>query len=1151
MKIVDSTKSFTDVSRRSFLKGTAALGTTAALYGCGSDSSDDVYYSDPVDTVTPDPELEYKVVYGTGTHNCGGRCVSKLFVRNGRIARIMTDESTMAYDGTYLDTNSRNLPQTRSCSRCRSYRYRVHHPGRLRYPLKQMGKRGDLTSFVRVSWDEALKDILTKHKAVYDKYGVDGIHVLYDSSANNGVQGRDAMETIYKYLPGNAYKWEFGSYSTHQWSYIGVGYTGMSDGFNHNNVCTYTKTLILWGDNSMTTANNTAYAFGMLSRDMKSNNPDSQIVYIGPEFSDTGIVTADKWVVSKPFTDPALIAGMIYHMLDNTFNADGTIKADPWLDVNYLDTMVYGFFDSPAYGLGDDGVIGAAGTGNRDVPAVPKGRSYCSWIRGNATGPNYVVNNTPSDTTIANYTANRLATLDPAFPRWSPCSYQVTKGANTFYKMKKEFQTPKTPAWASAITGVPEDTIKELARLCCKNKPMGCTWSGGQQKQHDGIANLFAVQALHIVTGNVSEYGVAHARVPGPSTVSAKGGLPSITNANIAVDIPAMPNRARFSCTAWHTTIKGTYASELKANGYRAKYIPNWTSANAGTIATGDGDIYWDDAGSKARLLTWDRSNDPAGKKVNAVTVGSKTYYQWKADPSDPSKPLISGIRLLYNSASNIVINQHENSNDSADMLEHLNPCVYNDADTFCMVTFDNFLSPTARWSDYVLPMSTTFEHPNIATPNATSPYFAEQAVNPPGESKQAWSLGVDVLQKYSNLFPGDVGTAVISNAAAKYAGGDVNNSIEGIARQKYYTGPYADPTSPFYQKSWEEYLKNPVLVHRSNDHTIPVPANYAVKRGYHNMSAAERLNPYIKNTANFYIATNTYEKGGYAGAASGTGSANGDFADVSTAPAPSLRYQVYSPILVWQYENQLNRWLEYFGQAGLSKAGQHNTDFEGDPIVIQIPAYYAYQDYFMEAYGNDPAKLTDLPFLLTTTHDKFRSHSSLAENPLMRELCHRVPGQDDKGRPLSGNDWGYYAMAPKEYAPGGTGTYPYLAAAIEADGTVKPENKDIASYSEIFINEDDGKELLGLKDGDLVLVENPIGAVQCVAHLTRRCARGYVGLHQGNWYDPRKGIQNSYNHPTVDVGGNCNTLMASQPSRIDHGNGQQSAMVKITKVNL
>ena len=137
------------VSRRSFLKGTAALGAMAALkmaaqilYTGGADSSTNVEI----------PETgEVKYFYGSSGHNCGGRCVSRAEVINGKIKRILTDESLYTSDGTYIDPESRNFPQTRSCSRCRSYKYRLYHPGRLLYPLKQTKTRGDLSGFKRIT----------------------------------------------------------------------------------------------------------------------------------------------------------------------------------------------------------------------------------------------------------------------------------------------------------------------------------------------------------------------------------------------------------------------------------------------------------------------------------------------------------------------------------------------------------------------------------------------------------------------------------------------------------------------------------------------------------------------------------------------------------------------------------------------------------------------------------------------------------------------------------------------------------------------------------------------------------------------------------------------------------------------------------------
>ena len=123
-------------------------------------------------------------------------------------------------------------------------------------------------------------------------------------------------------------------------------------------------------------------------------------------------------------------------------------------------------------------------------------------------------------------------------------------------------------------------------------------------------------------------------------------------------------------------------------------------------------------------------------------------------------------------------------------------------------------------------------------------------------------------------------------------------------------------------------------------------------------------------------------------------------------------------------------------------------------------------------------------------------------------------------------------------FAVGKSGEYPVLNSTIKSDGTVNAENKEIASYTEIWMSKSVAEER-GIANGDLVEVYNPIGKVRCVAKISRRCASGFVGLHQGCWYDP---------DPVdgIDDGGCANTLMAQRPSRVDHGNGQQSAMVWI-----
>ncbi len=1154
-------------SRRSFLKGLTAVSATAALYGCGS-SADTEYVTVPSDSGGGDSESEVELTYayGSSTHNCGGRCVSKAYSSNGRVVRIMNYEEDVTGAGEYINPNSRNVPQTRPCSRCRSYRYRLNHPGRLCYPLKQTKKRGDLTGFERITWEQALYEIVTKHKVVTDTYGLDGIYVLYDSAANAGVQGRDACEVAYRFMgyvdgvgeAGGHWKDQFGTYSTHQNSYIGTGYTGVNSQTSANDVANNSNTLVMFGYNSCTTANNNANSMVQVAKDMKKRG--GKVYWIGPEFSDTGIVMADEWFASKPFTDPALIAGMVYHMLDNTFDlATGAIKSNPWLDIDWLDTMVYGFFDSPAYNLTEaTGVIaaqsGPAAAGTRNVDSVPAGRSYCSWVLGNNNAAQVY---SPTGT---NYTARQFNGIDGSFKRWAACSYTATKGAATEYKTKKDFSVPKTPAWASAITGVPEDAIKELAQRFIFNAPVTCGWSGGMQKQADGCINLLAIQALQVITKNVAEYGASYVTYSGfgPSLQDVPGALTAMTNASISKNAPSSPQRPTMSCTAWHTAIKSAFAEEMYGNGYRAQFIPNWPTDSSGNRVFSKGVAYWDDGGTKAAVIKWKRTRKNDKNGVNRMMVDTyqdengNEFYDWEGRTgvsgtatAHQGTPVYAGIRLLYNSSSNIIINQHENSNDSMEMMQYLNLNQYDDPDTFCLVTFDNFMSPTTRWSDYVLPTTTAYEHSNVLAASATMPFFIPRVQTPPGESKAAWELCKEFLTVYERVQTNAKTHASNVGVAASYAGGSINNTIEGLARKNYFDNCYSNGNSPFFGKTWEEYLKNPVLVKKPDETSVVSPTGYATKQAYNKLSTAQKLNPFIKTGTT--VTTNAVDKGGYNGGTTNAENYGDLFVAPANCPKPSLRYHVFSGVLTWQYEHLFDKWHGFLPEA---QRGQQHKDFEGDRLVYEIPLYYAYQDYFMEAYGNSMAKVEQLPLLLTTTHDKYRSHSSMAENPLLRELTCRVPGKDENGKPIQGNDFGDYAMGPTQNYDK-TGTFPYLSRAIEADGSVKPENKDIASYAVIWMNDVDGANM-GISDGDLVQAENPVGAVRCVARLSKRCVRGYAGLHQGLWYDPRaiaNGGGGIYNHPVIDVGGNVNTLMASQPSRIDHGNGQQSGMVRIFKV--
>ena len=94
---------------------------------------------------------ELKIINTGCCHDCGGRCVLRAHIKNGKIIRLETDNG--------------EKPQLRACLRGRAYRQRVYSDERLKYPLRRVGERGE-GIFERISWDEALDGVAYKIKEI-------------------------------------------------------------------------------------------------------------------------------------------------------------------------------------------------------------------------------------------------------------------------------------------------------------------------------------------------------------------------------------------------------------------------------------------------------------------------------------------------------------------------------------------------------------------------------------------------------------------------------------------------------------------------------------------------------------------------------------------------------------------------------------------------------------------------------------------------------------------------------------------------------------------------------------------------------------------------------------------------------------------------
>jgi anaerobic dimethyl sulfoxide reductase subunit A len=100
-------------------------------------------------------------------------------------------------------------------------------------------------------------------------------------------------------------------------------------------------------------------------------------------------------------------------------------------------------------------------------------------------------------------------------------------------------------------------------------------------------------------------------------------------------------------------------------------------------------------------------------------------------------------IKLIWSVASNILINQHGNVNRSAAILADENKVEF-------LAVQDNFLTPTARYADLLLPACTQFETWGIQDgwKYGEEIILASKIVDPPGEAKSDYAICAGVGAK-------------------------------------------------------------------------------------------------------------------------------------------------------------------------------------------------------------------------------------------------------------------------------------------------------------------------------------------------------------------------------------------------------------------
>lgn len=245
--------------------------------------------------------------HGGCPHDCPDTCSMIFEVQDGKLIGVKGNP---------------DHPMTRGglCVKLNDYEKRHYHPDRLLYPMRRTGPKGS-KQFERITWDEALDEIVTRWKAIIAEHGPQAI-VPYSYLGNQGlVHGLNGGDAFFNRMGATVTERTFcGEGSATAWL-LTVGPTAGVDpeSFIH------AKYIIIWACNSVST---NLHHWHIIKEAQKKG---SKVIVIDSYASKTA-KEADVHIAPKPGTDGALAMAMIH-----------TIIEEGLVDQDYVDNYTVGF----------------------------------------------------------------------------------------------------------------------------------------------------------------------------------------------------------------------------------------------------------------------------------------------------------------------------------------------------------------------------------------------------------------------------------------------------------------------------------------------------------------------------------------------------------------------------------------------------------------------------------------------------------------------------------------------------------------------------------------------------------------------------------------------------------------------------------------
>jgi molybdopterin-containing oxidoreductase family molybdopterin binding subunit len=340
-----------------------------------------------------------------------------------------------------------------------------YHQDRLRFPLRRVGERGQ-GRWRRISWDEAFALLADRLRKLAEQYGSRSL-AFFSGSGAAGVLTRGSAQRFAAAIGGTAHRaggvdygvpkgleYMFGVPAS---TYFRPGGHEMADAVN-------SRMILLWGGNG---ADTRLVDFHFI---MEAQQRGAKLVCIDPNRSATA-QRADQWISPRPGTDTALALGLLDEILRHGWQDDGFLRRHT--NATFLVRRDNGAFlrateffggNATDFLVWDSSLDGAAAQGNCAAPALHG--SY--------------------RVTLADGSAIDCA---PAF--------------ELLRELARNYSAERT----GAITGVPAQTIRDLAREFALRKPAAIRIGYGVDRWYYCDYTARAVANLVIATGNIGITG--------------------------------------------------------------------------------------------------------------------------------------------------------------------------------------------------------------------------------------------------------------------------------------------------------------------------------------------------------------------------------------------------------------------------------------------------------------------------------------------------------------------------------------------------------------------------------------------------------------------------------------------------------------------